>query len=178
MWHCYIRRLESRKAAGLGSSSFLRRTSLISVFFLQTSDHDTKNFDPDFTMEVPQFTPTDKDLLQSMDQGQFKGFSFVNPYFGSQQWFYCFFFFNKYPVSSSSFPFVQRNRFFADVSIYICLKIFNLVSRVLSLGTRSKLWDYIQTSFQEFVSGHWEQGWRYPRKFWFLQNVKCLSYWI
>ncbi|KAK2550647.1 Protein kinase C delta type [Acropora cervicornis] len=49
-----------------------------------TSDHDTKNFDPDFTMEVPQFTPTDKDLLQSMDQGQFKGFSFVNPYFGSQ----------------------------------------------------------------------------------------------
>lgn len=50
-----------------------------------TSDHDTKNFDPDFTMEVPQFTPTDRDLLQSMDQGQFKGFSFVNPYFGSQQ---------------------------------------------------------------------------------------------
>lgn len=48
------------------------------------SDHDTKNFDPDFTMEVPQFTPTDKDLLQSMDQGQFKGFSFVNPYFGTQ----------------------------------------------------------------------------------------------
>ena len=69
------------------------------------------------------------------------------------------FFFNKYPVSSSSFPFVQRNRYFADVSIYICLKIFNLVSRVLSLGTRSKVWDYIQTSFQEFVSGHWEQGW-------------------
>ncbi|CAH3016928.1 unnamed protein product [Porites evermanni] len=49
------------------------------------SDHDTKNFDPDFTMDVPQFTPTDKDLLQSMDQGQFKGFSFVNPYFGVQQ---------------------------------------------------------------------------------------------
>lgn len=37
-------------------------------------------------MDVPQFTPTDKDLLQSMDQGQFKGFSFVNPYFGVQQW--------------------------------------------------------------------------------------------
>lgn len=49
------------------------------------SDHDTNNFDPDFTMDVPQFTPTDKDLLQSMDQGQFKGFSFVNPYFGVQQ---------------------------------------------------------------------------------------------
>ena len=52
-------------------------------------------------MDVPQFTPTDKDLLQSMDQGQFKGFSFVNPYFGVQQWvgtysghckcLYCFF---------------------------------------------------------------------------------------
>ena len=50
----------------------------------QASDHDTKNFDPDFTMEVPKFTPTDKDLLQSMDQGQFRGFSFVNPYFGTQ----------------------------------------------------------------------------------------------
>lgn len=48
------------------------------------SDHDTNNFDPDFTMEAPRFTPTDKDLLQSMDQGQFRGFSFVNPYFGTQ----------------------------------------------------------------------------------------------
>ncbi|XP_032230601.1 protein kinase C delta type [Nematostella vectensis] len=49
------------------------------------SANDTNNFDPDFTMEAAKFTPTDKDLLQSMDQGQFRGFSFVNPYFGTQR---------------------------------------------------------------------------------------------
>ncbi|XP_031566552.1 protein kinase C delta type-like [Actinia tenebrosa] len=46
---------------------------------------DTSNFDPDFTMEAPKFTPTDKDLLQSMDQAQFRGFSFINPYFNAHR---------------------------------------------------------------------------------------------
>lgn len=64
--------------------SFLIINGCVSCLVLQASDHDTNNFDPDFTMEVPKFTPTDKDLLQSMDQGQFRGFSFVNPYFGTQ----------------------------------------------------------------------------------------------
>ncbi|KAK3753515.1 hypothetical protein QZH41_018021, partial [Actinostola sp. cb2023] len=48
-------------------------------------EKDTSNFDPDFTMEAPTFTPIDKDLLQSMDQGQFRGFSFVNPYFNAHR---------------------------------------------------------------------------------------------
>lgn len=39
------------------------------------------NFDPDFTMEEPKLTPTDESLLKSMDQMQFKGFSFINPAF-------------------------------------------------------------------------------------------------
>ena len=30
-------------------------------------------------MEEAKLTPTDADLLKSMDQMQFKGFSFINP---------------------------------------------------------------------------------------------------
>jgi len=40
---------------------------------------DVSNFDKDFTMEKPALTPIDKDILQSMDQHQFKGFSYTNP---------------------------------------------------------------------------------------------------
>ena len=47
-------------------------------FFVQRSPRDAEYFDSDFTTEAPKLTPTDKALLASIDQGQFKGFSFVN----------------------------------------------------------------------------------------------------
>lgn len=40
---------------------------------------DVSNFDKDFTMEKPGLTPVDKVILASMDQEQFKGFSYTNP---------------------------------------------------------------------------------------------------
>lgn len=54
---------------------------LLSFFFVfeQKSASDVSNFDTDFTMEKPQLTPTDKDLLKTMDQEVFAGFSFTNP---------------------------------------------------------------------------------------------------
>jgi len=43
------------------------------------------NFDPDFTMEPAKLTPVEDDLLRSIDQAQFRGFSFVNPNFSGAQ---------------------------------------------------------------------------------------------
>lgn len=40
---------------------------------------DVSNFDSDFTMEKPVLTPVDPQILASMDQEQFKGFSYTNP---------------------------------------------------------------------------------------------------
>jgi len=45
---------------------------------------DTSYSDPEFTMDPPRFTPTKKELIESMDQEQFRGFSFVNTYFEDQ----------------------------------------------------------------------------------------------
>ncbi len=39
------------------------------------------NFDSDFTSEKAVLTPTDKRLIDSIDQREFRGFSFVNPTF-------------------------------------------------------------------------------------------------
>ncbi|XP_059473826.1 serine/threonine-protein kinase N1-like [Neocloeon triangulifer] len=40
---------------------------------------DVQYFDSAFTQEVPKLTPVDKDILNSMDQTQFHGFSYTNP---------------------------------------------------------------------------------------------------
>lgn len=40
---------------------------------------DVSNFEKDFTQEKPVLSPVDKDILVSMDQEQFKGFSYTNP---------------------------------------------------------------------------------------------------
>ena len=47
--------------------------------YLQKSASDVSNFDTDFTMERAALTPPDKELLKTMDQGVFLGFSFTNP---------------------------------------------------------------------------------------------------
>ncbi|XP_041349974.1 protein kinase C delta type-like isoform X2 [Gigantopelta aegis] len=43
------------------------------------SPSDASNFDVDFTMEQPNLTPPDKELLKTMNQAVFKHFSFTNP---------------------------------------------------------------------------------------------------
>ncbi len=47
----------------------------------QKGDKAVNNFDPDFTMEPAKLTPVEDELLRSMDQTQFRGFSFINPNF-------------------------------------------------------------------------------------------------
>ncbi|XP_031218916.1 protein kinase C delta type isoform X4 [Mastomys coucha] len=42
---------------------------------------DYSNFDPEFLNEKPQLSFSDKNLIDSMDQSAFRGFSFVNPKF-------------------------------------------------------------------------------------------------
>ncbi|XP_065674354.1 protein kinase C delta type isoform X2 [Hydra vulgaris] len=49
------------------------------------SNNAVNNFDPDFTMEEPKLTPMDAKLMESIDQFQFKGFSFINPAFHIKQ---------------------------------------------------------------------------------------------
>ncbi|KAG8192425.1 hypothetical protein JTE90_017956 [Oedothorax gibbosus] len=44
------------------------------------SDTDTGNFDRSFTMDSPTLSPVDSDILESMDQEQFQGFSYTNPH--------------------------------------------------------------------------------------------------
>ncbi|XP_041458610.1 protein kinase C delta type-like isoform X3 [Lytechinus variegatus] len=43
------------------------------------SDGDASNFDPEFTMEKVALSPTDTSMLSSINQRQFRGFSFTNP---------------------------------------------------------------------------------------------------
>ena len=51
----------------------------LSLVIGQKSPGDVSYFDSDFTMEKAQLTPTDKDLLATMDQAVFNGFSYTNP---------------------------------------------------------------------------------------------------
>ena len=48
-------------------------------FYQQRHILDVQYFDSAFTIEKPQLTPVDKDILASMDQAQFRGFSYTNP---------------------------------------------------------------------------------------------------
>lgn len=46
---------------------------------MQSSTSDSSYFDSDFTMEKVQLTPTDQNLLSTVDQLVFSGFSYTNP---------------------------------------------------------------------------------------------------
>jgi len=50
-------------------------------FVPEGSPGDTANFDKEFTSEEVALTPTDADLVDSIDQREFEGFSFVNAAF-------------------------------------------------------------------------------------------------
>jgi novel protein kinase C epsilon type len=45
------------------------------------NENDSSNFDEEFTSEKPVVTPTDPALIASIDQEEFKGFTYVNPHF-------------------------------------------------------------------------------------------------
>lgn len=49
------------------------------VLYLQKHPLDTQYFDKTFTRERVRLTPIDKDILQSIDQSQFQGFTYTNP---------------------------------------------------------------------------------------------------
>lgn len=49
---------------------------------LQKSKTDANNFDRDFTSEDPVLTPVDPAVIKTINQEEFKGFSFVNPDYG------------------------------------------------------------------------------------------------
>lgn len=52
---------------------------LFSFWIFQRHPLDTKYFDSQFTRERARLTPIDKNILISMDQKQFEGFSYTNP---------------------------------------------------------------------------------------------------
>ncbi|KHJ92945.1 protein kinase domain protein [Oesophagostomum dentatum] len=56
-------------------------TALHSSFQTPKSRRDANNFDADFTKEEPVLTPTDPAVVRSINQEEFRGFSFVNPHF-------------------------------------------------------------------------------------------------
>lgn len=45
---------------------------------LQKSKKDALNFDAEFTREEPMLTPVNIEVLRSINQEEFKGFSFIN----------------------------------------------------------------------------------------------------
>ncbi|NWI50541.1 KPCD kinase, partial [Calyptomena viridis] len=47
----------------------------------QKSASDYNNFDREFLSEKPKLSYSDKNLIESMDQSAFMGFSFINPKF-------------------------------------------------------------------------------------------------
>ena len=50
--------------------------------FLQKSKKDVLNFDPEFTKEEPVLTPVNPELVRTINQEEFAGFSFYNQDYG------------------------------------------------------------------------------------------------
>lgn len=51
----------------------------------QKSPKDALNFDTEFTKEEPVLTPVPGDVVRTINQDEFAGFSFVNPNFGPER---------------------------------------------------------------------------------------------
>ena len=49
--------------------------------FLQKNKKDALNFDAEFTKEDPILTPINADIVRSINQEEFRGFSMINPDF-------------------------------------------------------------------------------------------------
>ena len=52
--------------------------------YLQKSRKDVLNFDTEFTKEEPTLTPINVEVVRTINQDEFKGFSFYNTQFGKQ----------------------------------------------------------------------------------------------
>lgn len=53
-------------------------------YFFKRGKRDVNNFDADFTKEEPILTPTDPNVMKSIAQDEFRGFSFVNTEFNRE----------------------------------------------------------------------------------------------
>lgn len=53
------------------------------MFYYQKNARDVSNFDIDFLREEPILTPVSQDVLRSINQDEFKGFSYTNEFFNS-----------------------------------------------------------------------------------------------
>ena len=51
---------------------------------MQKSRKDVLNFDTEFTKEEPTLTPINVEVVRTINQDEFKGFSFYNTQFGKQ----------------------------------------------------------------------------------------------
>ena len=51
---------------------------------MQKSRKDVLNFDTEFTKEEPTLTPINLEVVKTINQEEFKGFSFYNTQFGKQ----------------------------------------------------------------------------------------------
>ncbi len=49
---------------------------------MQKSKKDVMNFDTEFTKEEPTLTPVNPELIKTINQDEFRGFSFYNKQFG------------------------------------------------------------------------------------------------
>lgn len=58
---------------------------MASCHALQKSPKDALNFDTEFTKEEPVLTPVPNDVVRTINQEEFAGFSFVNPNFGPER---------------------------------------------------------------------------------------------
>lgn len=65
----------------INCNKLCNREKLIKLQTLNKQKHplDTQYFDRAFTRERVRLTPIDKEILQSMDQQQFQGFTYTNP---------------------------------------------------------------------------------------------------
>lgn len=52
------------------------------LFWFQKSKRDVLNFDPEFTKEEPVLTPVNPEVVRTINQEEFKGFSFYNSDYG------------------------------------------------------------------------------------------------
>ena len=60
------------------------RIRILIHFFqmLQKNKRDVLNFDPEFTKEEPVLTPVNPEVVRTINQEEFKGFSFYNTDYG------------------------------------------------------------------------------------------------
>ena len=57
-------------------------TNIFVFINLQKSKRDVLNFDPEFTKEDPVLTPVNPEVVRTIEQAEFAGFSFYNSDYG------------------------------------------------------------------------------------------------